>query len=96
MTSSGLSRRSTYPSLTNRPTPVQARFGQTRVLWLHERIRRFTAGVNPAPRLRDAHSEAWRITGRLTEITMDIEHINGIGTLLTDLAARTEQLRGYL
>lgn len=27
---------------------------------------------------------------------MDIEHINSIGTLLADLSARTEQLRGYL
>jgi len=27
---------------------------------------------------------------------MDIERINQIGTLLTDLAARTEALRGYL
>jgi hypothetical protein len=28
--------------------------------------------------------------------TMDVEHINSIGTLLADLSARTEQLRGYL
>jgi hypothetical protein len=27
---------------------------------------------------------------------MDIEDINAIGTLLADLKARTEQLRGYL
>jgi hypothetical protein len=27
---------------------------------------------------------------------MDIERINGIGNLLADLTARTEQLRGYL
>jgi hypothetical protein len=27
---------------------------------------------------------------------MDIEHINSIGTLLADLSARTQQLRGYL
>ena len=27
---------------------------------------------------------------------MDIEHVNSIGTLLADLSARTEQLRGYL
>jgi hypothetical protein len=27
---------------------------------------------------------------------MDAEHINSIGTLLADLSARTEQLRGYL
>ena len=28
--------------------------------------------------------------------TMDIEHVNSIGTLLADLSARTQQLRGYL
>jgi hypothetical protein len=28
--------------------------------------------------------------------SMDIERINQIGTLLTDLASRTEALRGYL
>jgi hypothetical protein len=28
--------------------------------------------------------------------TMDIERVNAIGTLLTDLAARTAALRGYL
>jgi hypothetical protein len=27
---------------------------------------------------------------------MDTEQINAIGTLLADLSARTEQLRGYL
>jgi hypothetical protein len=27
---------------------------------------------------------------------MGVEHINSIGTLLADLSARTEQLRGYL
>ena len=27
---------------------------------------------------------------------MDIEHLNSIGTLLADLSARTQQLRGYL
>jgi hypothetical protein len=27
---------------------------------------------------------------------MDIEHINAVGTLLADLSARTQQLRGYL
>jgi len=27
---------------------------------------------------------------------MDIERINSIGTLLADLSARTQQLRGYL
>jgi hypothetical protein len=33
---------------------------------------------------------------RLSWPAMDIEHINSIGTLLADLSARTEQLRGYL
>jgi hypothetical protein len=28
--------------------------------------------------------------------TMDIERVNAIGTLLADLSARTEALRGYL
>jgi hypothetical protein len=28
--------------------------------------------------------------------TMDIERTNAIGTLLADLSARTQQLRGYL
>jgi hypothetical protein len=27
---------------------------------------------------------------------MDIERVNAIGSLLADLSARTEQLRGYL
>jgi hypothetical protein len=31
-----------------------------------------------------------------TSLPMDNERINGIGSLLTDLADRTEQLRGYL
>ncbi len=29
-------------------------------------------------------------------MSMDVEHINSIGTLLADLSTRTEQLRGYL
>jgi hypothetical protein len=33
---------------------------------------------------------------KITSAVMDIERINQIGTLLTDLAARTEALRGYL
>jgi hypothetical protein len=28
--------------------------------------------------------------------SMDIEHINAIGSLLADLSARTDALRGYL
>ena len=31
-----------------------------------------------------------------TRHLMDIERTNAIGTLLADLSARTEQLRGYL
>ena len=34
-------------------------------------------------------------TGRQAS-AMDIEQINSIGTLLADLSARTQQLRGYL
>ena len=40
-----------------------------------------------------------RIALRLTPTEtppMDIEQVNAIGTLLADLSARTEQLRGYL
>jgi hypothetical protein len=33
---------------------------------------------------------------RNTETAMDIERINLIGTLLADLTARTDALRGYL
>lgn len=33
---------------------------------------------------------------RLIDKTMDIERVNAIGSLLADLSARTEQLRGYL
>jgi hypothetical protein len=33
---------------------------------------------------------------RQNAITMDIERVNAIGSLLADLSARTEQLRGYL
>ena len=32
----------------------------------------------------------------LPDQAMDTEQINAIGTLLADLSARTEQLRGYL
>jgi hypothetical protein len=37
-----------------------------------------------------------RLHGAKPRPHMDIEHINSIGTLLADLSARTEQLRGYL
>ncbi len=45
-----------------------------------------------------ANSSHERIAGlhRGQTPTMDIEHINAIGSLLADLSARTEQLRGYL
>jgi hypothetical protein len=33
---------------------------------------------------------------RQNAIIMDIERVNAIGSLLADLSARTEQLRGYL
>jgi hypothetical protein len=33
---------------------------------------------------------------RMPTPTMDNEQINAIGTLLADLSARTQQLRGYL
>jgi hypothetical protein len=36
------------------------------------------------------------LIGRVGKSAMDIEHINSIGTLLADLSARTQQLRGYL
>jgi len=36
------------------------------------------------------------LTASQKKPTMDIERINAIGTLLADLTARTEALRGYL
>jgi hypothetical protein len=33
---------------------------------------------------------------RPRDTVMDIERVNAIGSLLADLSARTEQLRGYL
>ena len=33
---------------------------------------------------------------RQKTLSMDIEQVNAIGMLLTDLSARTEQLRGHL
>ncbi len=44
----------------------------------------------------EAASPHARIATRKNEYPMDIEHINSIGTLLADLTARTQQLRGYL
>ena len=43
----------------------------------------------------------WRAISRTTpsfyrDRSMDIEHINLIGTTLADLTARTRELRGYL
>ena len=43
---------------------------------------------HPHARIRDR-------SNRLND-PMDIEQVNAIGTLLADLSARTEQLRGYL
>jgi len=36
------------------------------------------------------------VVTEVAQAPMDVEHINSIGTLLADLSARTEQLRGYL
>jgi hypothetical protein len=47
-------------------------------------------------RARIAPPERRPLLQRLTPYAMDIERINSIGTLLADLAARTQQLRGYL
>lgn len=44
---------------------------------------------HPHARIRDR-------SNRLNHHPMDIEQVNAIGTLLADLSARTEQLRGYL
>jgi hypothetical protein len=44
---------------------------------------------HPHARIRDR-------SNRLNDRPMDIEQVNAIGTLLADLSARTEQLRGYL
>jgi hypothetical protein len=51
----------------------------------------------------DARRGAWPPQGpcensRFAQETfvMDIERVNAIGSLLADLSARTEQLRGYL
>jgi len=41
-------------------------------------------------------SQVFRALNCSPDPTMDIEHINSIGSLLADLSARTEQLRGYL
>ncbi len=47
------------------------------------------ARSHPHARIRDR-------SNRLNDRPMDIEQVNAIGTLLADLSARTEQLRGYL
>jgi CHASE3 domain sensor protein len=36
------------------------------------------------------------VSHRTPESAMDIERINAIGSLLTDLSERTQALRGYL
>jgi hypothetical protein len=46
-------------------------------------------GLGPHARIHDRFN-------RSAAPSMDIEQVNAIGTLLADLSARTEQLRGYL
>ncbi|MDH4392309.1 MAG: hypothetical protein QE285_12930 [Aquabacterium sp.] len=48
----------------------------------------------PLPRRTPMRESCVPDTARRTP--MDIEQVNAIGTLLADLSARTEQLRGYL
>jgi hypothetical protein len=59
-----------------------------------------TASSGPAWRDECAAAPHARIDDCLsddrTKQSMDIEQVNAIGTLLADLSARTEQLRGYL
>jgi hypothetical protein len=40
--------------------------------------------------------ESSLVPSPLNDHPMDIEQVNAIGSLLADLSARTEQLRGYL
>jgi hypothetical protein len=57
------------------------------------------ARAGPVPRVKIAGFRPTQAhTGPLAGHTasMDIERINSIGTLLADLSARTQQLRGYL
>lgn len=51
-----------------------------------------SAGARQTP-MRESGSG---LTPARHHASMDIEQVNAIGTLLADLSARTEQLRGYL
>jgi hypothetical protein len=54
-------------------------------------------GIVPSRCAAPAHQGPMReSTLRQNAIIMDIERVNAIGSLLADLSARTEQLRGYL
>ena len=55
---------------------------------------RHCAHTGRSPGAADTPCENPRL--RQNAITMDIERVNAIGSLLADLSARTEQLRGYL
>jgi hypothetical protein len=50
--------------------------------------------VGPHGRIAGVAAPAIFLCG--ARFSMDIEHVNSIGSLLADLSARTEQLRGYL
>jgi hypothetical protein len=53
-------------------------------------------GTRARPGCRHPHARIGVRSNRLNDHPMDIEQVNAIGTLLADLSARTEQLRGYL
>jgi hypothetical protein len=60
----------------------------------NHRPQRHRAHARNRPGPADTPCENPRL--RQNAITMDIERVNAIGSLLADLSARTEQLRGYL
>ena len=60
----------------------------------NHRPQRHRAHTRPVPGAADTPCENPRLPQNA--ITMDIERVNAIGSLLADLSARTEQLRGYL
>ena len=45
---------------------------------------------------RHPHARIASYLSPVWNLSMDIEQVNAIGSLLADLSARTEQLRGYL
>jgi hypothetical protein len=59
-------------------------------------------GTNPrpnratGPRIASETIRALALSQTILDSPMDIERINQIGATLTDLASRTEALRGYL